>query len=362
MNRPIPRGPVVQFAIVWLLFSSACADQHEVKNPTGATSAGTSKQPNAAAKIRIGTWNIEHLGSRSKFQNRAGAPPDRTPAEVAQVASFIEQMAVDVLAVQEIANPAALQRLLKHLAGSYRFALGTTGVYDDTRISVGFLWNSTRVKLLHCGEMTEFPRKVGDLSVFHRKPVNATFRTVHADGSPGFDFRAITVHLKASQGSKNERKRSTETKILADYLRELASDSEEDQDVVVLGDFNHTYGAPACEVFTAEDLVQYAYPGGDRKLVPTIVWFDEPIDHIALTKGIRDEVVAGSLRVHNQLVDWSLQGAALTASKAAWRTVYSDHFPVTLDLQSGRDLDPNAQFASAGQALEIGLADNKRSK
>jgi len=361
MNRLSPPRTGTRLAILFLLVSCTPDAAHEVEKTRPARQAQPSEPP-AAGNIRIGTWNIEHMGSRTQFQNRAGAPPDRTPTEVGQVAMFIKQMAVDVLAVQEISKPAALRRLLKHLGDDYRFVLGTTGIYGDTRISVGFLWNNTRVELLHCGEMTGFPRKVGDLSVFHRKPVNATFRAVHADGSRGFDFRAITVHLKASQGSKNERKRSAETRILADYLRDLASDSEEDQDVVVLGDFNHTYGAPACEVFTTEDLVQYAYPTGDRKPVPTIVWFDEPIDHIALTKGIRDEVVADSLRVHNQLVDWSLQGAALTASKAAWRTVYSDHFPVTLDLQSSRDLDPNARFAAAGQALEIGLANDKRSK
>jgi len=319
--------------------------------------AVTTKAP--ASKIRVGTWNIEHLGSRTKFQNRPDAPPDRTAEQLEQVAKFIAGMGVDVLAVQEIFNPAALQRLLTHLGDDYRFVLGTTGVYGDTRISVGFLWNRARVELLHCGEMSDFPRKVGDLAVFHRKPVNAGFRAILADGSKGMDFRAITVHLKASRGTKNENKRSTEARILVDYIRKLAQDPAEDKDIVVLGDFNHTYGAPACQVFTAQDVLHYVRPSGQAPLKPTIVWFDEPIDHIALSQGIRAALLPDSHRVHSQLVDWSLDGDALAASKAVWRTTYSDHFPVTIELQSARDLDPDATLTPAGESLQIGAPQGK---
>jgi endonuclease/exonuclease/phosphatase family metal-dependent hydrolase len=354
MNRlSPPRTSATFLALGCLLFS--CAP--DAKKPDIAPTVPRPPVTNAvtdAATIRLGTWNIEHFGSRSKFQNRSDSPPDRTPAEFAKVAEFIKQMQTDVLALQEIDSPAILHQLLQHLGDDYRFALGTTGVYGKTRISVGFLWNRQRVQLLHCEEMSQFPSKVGDLTVFHRKPVNAAFRAIHPDGRPGFDFRAITVHLKASTGDKNERKRSTEAKVLSEYLRKLAQDPEEDQDIVVLGDFNHTYGAPACKEFTSNDLVEYVRPANNGAMAPTIVWFDEPIDHIALTKGIRDHVQANSHRIHNQEVDWKLKGDALTASKALWRQTYSDHFPVSVELQSGTDLDPNAKFSSAGKSLQIG--------
>ena len=359
MNRLSLLRRAAPLAALSLLF--ACAPSAPDKDGGGAATPTPSRtaKPAAAAKIRLGTWNIEHLGSRTMFQNRPDAPPDRTPAQWEQVAAFIAQMQVDVLAVQEIFNPASLQRLLTHLGDDYRFVLGTTGVYGETRISVGFLWNHTRVQLLHCGEMSDFPSKVGDLSVYHRKPVNAAFRVILPDGSKGLDFRAITVHMKASRGTKNENKRSAEARILVDYIHKLAQDSGEDQDIVVLGDFNHTYGAPACQVFTAGDVLQYTRPAQGVALQPTIVWFDEPIDHIALSQNIRAALLPDSYRVHNQLVDWELSGDALTASKAAWRTTYSDHFPVTVELQSGRDLDPDATLTKAGSALQTGAAQGK---
>ena len=90
-------------------------------------------------KLRIGTWNIEHFGQRDKFQDREGAPKNRTPAEVKAVAEFIAGMDVDVLALQEIGGAEPMQALLAHLPGDYRFSIGTTGVYGETRISVGFL-------------------------------------------------------------------------------------------------------------------------------------------------------------------------------------------------------------------------------
>lgn len=307
----------------------------------------------APSTIRIGTWNIEHFGSRTAFQNRPGSPPDRTAAEVEKVAAFITGMKVDVLALQEISNPAALQHLLGHLGEDYRFVLGTTGVFGNTRISVGFLWNHRRVELLQCGEMSDWPSKVGDLSVFHRKPVNAAFRVI---GDKGFDFRAITVHLKASRGSKNQRKRCAEVKLIAEYIKKLAADTGEDQDIVVLGDFNHAFGAPACKEFTADKAVQYIRAIDPAKLSPTIVWpqLSDPIDHIALAGSMAEELIEGSRRVHNQQVDWQLKGEALTASKAVWRQAYSDHFPVTIDLRADRDLDPNAKFTPAGKSLQTG--------
>lgn len=302
--------------------------------------------------IRIGSWNLEHLGARTMFQDLKrypDSPADRTPEQLARLARFIEDLEVDVLAVQEVFGPAAMQQLLQHLGDDYRFALGTTGVYDKTRISPGFLWNRQRVQLLQCEEMLDFPSAVGELSVFHRKPVNAAFRVLRPDGKTGFDFRAITVHLKASNKKKDERKRSAEVKILADYLRELSERAGEDTDIVVLGDFNHTYGAPAHRVFTQGGCVQYVEPTPKRS--PTIVWFDDPIDHVAVTAGIRDDVIPGTLRIHNQMVDYTLTGEALVASKAAWRKVYSDHFPVTIDLDGTVDGDPDATFAPTVHTL-----------
>jgi endonuclease/exonuclease/phosphatase family metal-dependent hydrolase len=319
--------------------------------------AATSSKPAVSAQdpaqkintIRVGTWNLEHFGQRDKFQDRKDAPKNRTPEQVKAVAKFIADMAVDVLAVQEIGGPEPLRALLGHLGGAYRFALGTTGIYGETRISVGFLWNRERVELVQCEEMADFPRKIGELAVFHRKPVNAVFRVVGG----GMDFRAIVVHLKASRGKKNEAKRTAEVTYLRKYIATLQAKDGEDQDILVLGDFNHTYDAPAHQAFVADDLVRYAKAAAPSKIpTPTIVWFDEPIDQIALTKGVRDEVVKASYRIHNQKGQYSAAAKGkITPIELEWRVNYSDHYPVTIDLSARVDGDPGATFTKPGHSL-----------
>ncbi len=310
-------------------------------------------EPRHKQTIRIGTWNIEHFGQRDKFQDRPDSPPNRTPEQIEGVAEFLAGMDVDVLALQEIGGPEPLQNLLEHLDADYRFCLGTTGLYGETRISVGFLWNSSRVELVQCEEMADFPRKVGDLSVFHRKPVNAVFRVI-AGGAKGMDFRAITVHLKASRGTKNENKRKAEVTVLRDYITRLLASAGEDQDIVVLGDFNHTYGAPAHEVFAADGFVEYATGFSSDAPSPTIVWFDEPIDHIALTDGIRMDLIEGSYRRHNQQGEYTPEAKdQITEIEKAWRVNYSDHYPVTVDLDATVDRDPRATFQPPKKTLPI---------
>jgi endonuclease/exonuclease/phosphatase family metal-dependent hydrolase len=348
-------------SLALLLATAACLLQCQSDAPVGAagsrpqalpgpaaTAAASAQTP--AATLRLGSWNLEHFGARDKYRDRDNDLPNRTDAEVEALARFIIELGVDVLALQEVDGAAAMTRLLDLLGADYAFTLGTTGGFKGTFIRVGFLWNRRKVTLLQCEEMTDFPSREGGLAVFHRKPVNAVFRVVYegAGLGAGLDFRAITVHLMASRGRQNEAKRTTEVTILRRYIERLRADAQEDQDIVVLGDFNHSYGAPAHRAFTEGDTVQYAV----GPPTPTIIWFAEPIDHIALTPGIRDEVVAGSFRVHNQRVDFtSGDRAGLEAARQAWRQTYSDHFPVTIDLRATPDNDPVATFAPAVHRL-----------
>lgn len=277
--------------------------------------------------LRLGTWNLEHLGYRQ---------PPRKEADYAKMADVIRRTKVDVLAVQEIGGPEPLGKLCHAIGPGYSFVLGTTGGFrgNPGRISVGFVWNQRRVEFVQAEELLDLPRKVDGLPIFHRVPVAAVFRR----RGGGLDFRAIVVHLKASRGSTNEAKRSAEVSMLANYLRELRQDENEDRDVVVLGDFNHTYGAPAHTAFMQHEVVSYLKP---TRLRPTIVHFPEPIDHLAIGDGLEDELLTDSLTVH---------GDEAEADAVAWRSACSDHIPVTVDLRSEPDGDPRAQFRPVAKA------------
>ncbi len=175
-------------------------------------------------RLRVGTWNLEHFGGREQ---------PRSAADLDKIAALIRAVEIDVLAVQEIASEQALTRLMAALGNDWRFVLGRSGGFrgGSGRISVGFLWNDARVELLQAEELRQLPQRDGKLPIFHRVPVSAAFRA--RDG--GLDFRAITVHLKASRGTVNEAKRSAEARHLLGYVRELYAREGEDLDVLVLG-------------------------------------------------------------------------------------------------------------------------------
>ena len=125
--------------------------------------------------IRVGTWNLEKLGSRE---------PARTEEDYKKIAGLIQHIGVDVLAVQEVNGAPPLRRLRTHLGKTWQFVIGTSGGFrgQETRISVGLLWNTLRVQLRQCEEMLEFSRRSNGLPIFHRLPVCAVFAAVRPDG------------------------------------------------------------------------------------------------------------------------------------------------------------------------------------
>lgn len=290
--------------------------------------------PPAAARVRLGTWNIENLGRRQ---------PPRSEADVAAIASFIRAAEIDVLAVQEIDGPTPLQRLCRALGPDYRCLLGTTGTFKGGRISVGFVWDQRRIELLQAEELRALPSKTPDGEwIFHRKPVSAVFRA----RATGYDFRAVAVHLKAGrlrEGADWERsvaKRLAEVGQLADHLEALLARAGEDQDLFVLGDFNSDASYPAHQAFAKR--LRYLEPESKHR---TIVYFDEQIDHVAVSAGAAEELVPGSLKIWSALYD---------RDPVAWKARYSDHIPLTVDLDASRDADPDASFSPplADQVLQ----------
>lgn len=288
----------------------------------------------AEGRIRVGTWNIENFGKRRT---------PRSDEDVAAMAAFVKELGVDVLALQEINGTAPLHRLLKALGPDYDFVLGTTGTFKTGQIGVGFLWNTKRVKLLQAEELLDLPSKTpGGDWIFHRKPVIGTFRTV----ATGFDFRAVAVHLKAGRLNTGERwqrnvnKRNAEVTELATRLEALLTKSNEDQDLLILGDFNHDPSYPSYKALAKR--FQYLKPATKHR---SITYFDEQIDHVAISKGLEEEVVAGSLKIWFERHD---------ADPKAYKKRYSDHIPVTVDLDASKDRDPEATFEKPGlnQALE----------
>lgn len=104
--------------------------------------------------VRIGTWNLENLAPPG---GGSVSPEDRDAYEtkLGNLAATITDLDPDVLAVQEVLNPAALTDLVDRLPGTWRAALAAP---DGRGIRVGFL---SRAALTGLTQIADFPRGLG---------------------------------------------------------------------------------------------------------------------------------------------------------------------------------------------------------
>jgi len=276
--------------------------------------------------LRLGAWNLEHFGSRND--------PPRTDEDMQAIADFIRGLDVQVLAVCEINGAKPLKDLVQFLGPEWKFVLGTSGrVGQEGQVAPGILWDDSRVEMLGAGELSELSARASSGLVFHREPVVAAFR----DRAGGPDFRVVSVHLKAGRTPEDFERRAAEAKALTGYLQKLVADPDEDNDIVVLGDFNHDPSAAEADAWKEGAFATFLTGRGR-----SIIHFDRQIDQ-AVPLGTFEEVKESSFTIHNKQ-------EGLREAKE-WRNRYSDHFPVTFDLEAVPDDDPSAQLGVLGQRL-----------
>jgi hypothetical protein len=125
---------------------------------------------------RVGTWNLENL-----FRPALDATQeikDAYDAKLDALASLIKDMAPDVLAVQEVGEPEALQDLAKAAGGVWHTA---TADPDGRGIRVGFL---SRLELADVVQVAAFPDKLRPIQV------DDTTATINAMGRPALSARS----------------------------------------------------------------------------------------------------------------------------------------------------------------------------
>lgn len=279
----------------------------------------------ALKPLCIGAWNLEHFGNRND--------PPRTDADVQAIADYIRKLDLQVLAVSEINGEKPLKDLVTRIGRDWKFILGTSGhVGQEGQVAVGVLWDDSRVDMLGAGELSELSAHTAAGLVFHRAPVVAAFR----DRAGGPDFRVVSVHLKAGRTPEDFDRRTAECKALRGYLEKLVSDEKEDDDIIVLGDFNHDASAGEAEIWRDGGFAHFLNGRGR-----SIIHFDRQIDQ-AVPLGTFEEVKETSFQVHNR------EGLR---DQKKWRNTYSDHFPVTVGLEALPDDDPAAKLGVLGARL-----------
>ncbi len=283
----------------------------------------------ADTPLRIGAWNLEHLGSRTE--------PKRTNEDLDALAAKIRDLGVSVLAVSEVNGWRTLRDLARRIGPEWDGVLGRSGYLGGKppkQIGIGFLWDTRRVELLEASDWKALPRRRDGLPVFHRVPVTACFRAV--GGGP--DFRLVAVHLKAGFEPADTQKRSVELSEIKKRIDTLLATPGEDADIAVLGDFNHCPASPELAILTRKNFASYLASDPPE---PSIIHFDQQIDHIVPLSGFR-EIRKATFEVVDD------EG---NRDKTAWRTRYSDHYPVVVELDPGPDDDPEATFSPSEAPL-----------
>ncbi len=193
--------------------------------PSGGYDAEAPKR--AADSVRVASFNIRILSDKSRDDD-----------ELSAIATVISRY--DVIAIQEVRDETVMRRLVRVLRKQghrYKYIISPpVGAHVKERYV--FLWHEDMASLVGSGTVYADTQ-----DVFIREPYIATFK------AGNFDFTLITVHVLFG---KSKAERRPEIVALARVFLEIQAANPDEQDVLLLGDFN----------FSADDI-------GFRELLDT---------------------------------------------------------------------------------------------
>ncbi len=270
------------------------------------------------ATARIGTWNLEWFGALGRSED-----------DIRQIAAIIRELEVDVLALQEITCPCAMEQLAAELPG-YEYFISPQRVPQK----LALLWNSERV-----GEV-RFDRdaydalwRVADTGLDRESRQPLVFRLDIGE----FDFTLVVVHLKSiPEAERSVEIRNVQFGALNSWLRaELEAEGAE-RDIIIAGDFNSYTRGISSERLLAAGLVEFAtanLPSGEY----SNIWYGREggrnlslIDQIAVTPELR----AGEMVGIEPIRDWDAE-----IGPRRYEERVSDHLPVVAVFRTDSDID-----------------------
>ncbi len=209
-----------------------------------------------ADEVRIGAWNIEWLG----FPNMRGNPGKGIAQDPSDLATYIAEAKLDVLALEEIGVETdnapwksnsldrTFEALKKAHGQTWQYLLFAKADYPDNTEEfitrgqhIGIAWRSDRVKIV--GEPFSLPVGKNDLygDKFWERRATAV-KLSFGDGKTDVVF--VPVHLKSNRNDANaadpmftQKQRIAEAKAFVANLN-LLKQKFKDEDVVLLGDTN----------------------------------------------------------------------------------------------------------------------------
>ncbi|MGY1694607.1 endonuclease/exonuclease/phosphatase family protein [Geodermatophilus sp. SYSU D00814] len=229
--------------------------------------------------MRIGTWNLENL-----FPPGTPGGPTTGQAYQAKLAALAETIAAldpDVLAVQEVGDPSALDDLAKAVGGYPHTA---TADPDGRGIRVGFL---SKLPLLDVQQNAAFPPPLRPIQVDDTPAATgamsrpALVAAVTTPGGTRIDL--ITCHLKSklltfpggsfTTGDEDLRarvaayalfRRAAEAATVRATATTLLGEKGRQRAVIVLGDLNDTLEAATTQLLSGPPGSEIGTPGYDQ--------------------------------------------------------------------------------------------------
>jgi hypothetical protein len=154
------------------------------------------------------------------------------------LAILIQNLDIDMVAFQEIADTLAFRGLLARLPGWN----GVYAPYDypsTPYIKTGVIWRTDRATVNYIEQLF-----VGYSYQFPRPPIHV-FATVNCGGGQ-FDFHLIDMHLKALSDEESQQRRRAAVLMLKAYL-DVNVPAAPDHDWLVVGDWNDELDDPQSE-------------------------------------------------------------------------------------------------------------------
>lgn len=183
--------------------------------------------------IEIGTFNIEWFPCKDdgELMKQYGIelryPPKGQSTNMEALFDLLKELDIELLGVEEIVDPKMFgDSAKKYLGEQFNFVYSSEG--GDQK--VGFLYDSNVLRVE--GNPKTYMEVALSSTSRLRPALGANFKVIPS----GFDFHAIVVHLKASPRGWDLRKK--QWNVLESILTKLINDSE-DNDVILLGDFNN---------------------------------------------------------------------------------------------------------------------------
>ncbi len=276
------------FVICFLLLSSGCKTSEEVVIEDEIVHS--LERVGLDDSLELVTWNMLNF-------------PDNGNRSIESYKLIIENLDVDIYAVQEIADTWSFDNLMNDL--SDYDGLYSDDTYGSSYQKTGIIYKKNMFTILSVDQIYE------DRDYeFPRPPLVVKLRVNKGDFSN--EFFLIIVHLKAFQGTEELDRRRGAVRLLKEFM-DSRINIDDEKDYIIAGDWNDELTDSAsenCFTLLLNDPESYKFLTleiADDPLYSSYPSWGSLIDHILISRSLFDDYEGGStttLLIGSRIADY----------------------------------------------------------